>query len=65
MPADPDLPDSVFVDDTAVIPDEGAVLAWPGDKGPSISRLRQRETLWISDGIRSLEDGPAACSEVP
>jgi dimethylargininase len=30
LPADPDLPDSVFVEDTAIVLDEIAVLARPG-----------------------------------
>jgi dimethylargininase len=37
LPADPTLPDSVFVEDTAVVLDEAAVVARPGNA------LRQRE----------------------
>ncbi len=44
LPAEPDLPDSVFVEDTAVVLDELAVVARPGaaarrDEVPPIARL--------------------------
>ncbi len=44
VPADPDLPDSVFVEDTAVILDEVAVLARPGaeSRRREIGAIEQR-----------------------
>ena len=30
LPGEPDMPDSVFVEDTAVVVDELAVITWPG-----------------------------------
>jgi dimethylargininase len=46
MPADPHLPDSVFVEDTAVVLDEVAVLARPG------AESRRRETDAIEQRLQ-------------
>jgi dimethylargininase len=46
LPADPALPDSVFVEDTAVVLDEVAVLARPG------AASRRPETTAVADVLR-------------
>ncbi|NLI45657.1 MAG: hypothetical protein GX414_00975 [Acidobacteria bacterium] len=45
LPADPDLPDCVFIEDTAVVVAEAAVITRPG--APS----RQRETDAVADAL--------------
>jgi len=45
LPADPDLPDCVFIEDTAVVVAEAAVITRPG--APS----RQRETAAVADAL--------------
>jgi dimethylargininase len=47
LPADPTLPDSVFVEDTAVVLDEAAVVTRPG------TALRQREVPAIAAALSS------------
>jgi dimethylargininase len=45
LPAEPDLPDSVFVEDTAIILDELAIITRPG------AASRRRETISIADTL--------------
>jgi dimethylargininase len=45
LPAEPDLPDSVFVEDTAIVLDELAIITRPGATG------RQAETESIADAL--------------
>jgi dimethylargininase len=47
LPAEADLPDSVFVEDTAVVVDELAVITRPG------ARSRRPETAGIADVLKS------------
>lgn len=47
LPAQPDLPDSVFVEDTAIVLDEVAVIARPG------ADSRKRETESVAEALRS------------
>jgi dimethylargininase len=46
LPADPDLPDSVFVEDTAVVVDKLAVIARPG------AESRRAETLSVGEALK-------------
>lgn len=46
LPADPDLPDSVFVEDTCVVLDEVAVIARPG------AESRRPETRAVAEALR-------------
>lgn len=46
LPAEPDLPDAVFVEDTAVAVDEAAVLARPG------AASRRPETATVAEALR-------------
>jgi dimethylargininase len=46
LPADPDLPDSVFVEDTAIVLDEIAVITRPG------AASRRPETAAIANALR-------------
>jgi len=46
LPAEPDLPDSVFVEDTAIVLDELAVITRPGHE------MRRRETPSIEETLR-------------
>lgn len=48
VPAPPDLPDAVFIEDTAVVLDELAVITRPG--APS----RRAETAGVADALRAL-----------
>lgn len=41
LPAEPDLPDSVFVEDVAVVVDEAAIITHPG----AVSRRPERESI--------------------
>lgn len=41
LPAEPDMPDSVFVEDTAIVLDKLAVITWPG----ATSRQAERESV--------------------
>lgn len=50
LPAAPDLPDSVFVEDTAVVVDECAVIARPG--APS----RRGETRSVAEALHALRE---------
>lgn len=45
LPADPDFPDSVFVEDTAIVLDEVAVITRPGNE------TRRGETASIADAL--------------
>ena len=45
LPAEPDLPDSVFVEDTAILPDELAIIIRPG------ATSRQAETEGVADAL--------------
>lgn len=54
LPAEPDLPDAVFVEDTAVVLDEVAVMARPGaaSRRPEVASVAQalqayRDLAWI------------------
>lgn len=57
LPVEPELPDSVFVEDTAVVLDELAIIARPG--APS----RRPETRGIADRLRPVR--PLAAIEAP
>ncbi|HWA15256.1 MAG TPA: arginine deiminase family protein, partial [Gemmatimonadales bacterium] len=46
LPAEPDLPDAVFVEDTAVVLDEIAVITRPGAKS------RRAETVKVEEALR-------------
>lgn len=46
LPAEPDLPDSVFVEDAAVVPDELAVITRPG------AESRRRETVSVAGALK-------------
>jgi dimethylargininase len=48
LPAEPDLPDSVFVEDTAVVLDEVAVLTRPGalSRQPEVASVARVLELW-------------------
>jgi dimethylargininase len=57
LPAGPELPDSVFVEDTAVVLDELAVIARPG------AESRREETISVAAALRSYR--PLACIHAP
>ena len=57
LPAEPDLPDSVFVEDTAVVLDEAAVITRPG------AGTRRLETDSIARALQ--EDRELLCIEEP
>ncbi len=46
LPAEPELPDAVFVEDTAVVVNEVAIITLPG------SPIRQRETATVAEALR-------------
>ncbi|MDP6424694.1 MAG: arginine deiminase family protein [Planctomycetota bacterium] len=46
LPAEPDLPDSMFVEDTIVVVDELAIITRPG------AELRRAETASVADALR-------------
>ena len=50
LPAAPDLPDSVFVEDVAVVVDELAIITRPG--APS----RRREVLAVAEALKSYRE---------
>ncbi|HEY4640363.1 MAG TPA: arginine deiminase family protein [Thermoanaerobaculia bacterium] len=50
LPDEPELPDSVFVEDTAVVVDEVAVITRPG------AASRRRETLSVAQTLRTYRD---------
>ncbi len=58
LPAEPDLPDSVFVEDTAVIVGDAAVITWPG----AASRRPEIESIcaFVGDHLEVLRMGPPA-----
>lgn len=47
LPAGPDMPDSVFIEDTAIVLDELAVITRPG------AESRRPETAAVADAVRS------------
>jgi dimethylargininase len=63
LPADPDLPDSVFVEDAAVVLDEVAVIARPGaesrraETGTVAGALRPHRALAAIGGPGTLDGG--------
>lgn len=57
LPAEPDLPDSVFVEDTAVVLDELAVIARPG------AESRRDETASVAEALSAFR--PLAFIESP
>jgi dimethylargininase len=67
LPADPDLPDSVFVEDTCVVLDEVAVLARPGaesrraEVGPVADVLRRFLELRRIEPPTTLDGGDVLC----
>lgn len=58
IPADPNLPDSVFVEDTAVVVGDAAVITWPGaaSRRPEIESVR----AFLSDRLEVLGMEPPA-----
>ena len=46
LPAGPDMPDSVFIEDTAIVLDELAVITRPG------AESRRKETAVVADAVR-------------
>lgn len=69
LPEEPDLPDSVFVEDTAVVLDELAVLTRPGapSRRPEVEsveeRLREWRTLRRIEEPGTLDGGDVMCVE--
>jgi len=50
LPSDPDLPDSVFVEDTALVLDEIGIITRPG------TEARRRECAAVSDALRPFRE---------
>jgi dimethylargininase len=67
LPAEPDLPDSVFVEDTAIVLDEIAIITRPGAESrraetPSVAQaLRPHRHLCFIEAPATLDGGDVLC----